>query len=137
MPEKGLNSDKAIMLSPSTKLTELQIALIECLVPSHKQTAWIQIANLTQNAVKLSRKTPIADIHVIDTCDLQILPNQNLSNVNSLRHETHKEETINAQTQPTETKTGDIKFDLSNSDLLHGHVFVLCICLRLAQWLPC
>ena len=117
MPEKGLTSDKAIMLSPSTKLTELQIALIECLVPSHKQTAWVQIANLTQNAVKLSRKTPIADIHVIDTRDVQMLSNQNLSNVNSLRHETHKQETINAQTHPTETKTSDIKFDLSNSDL--------------------
>lgn len=67
IPEKGIESDKAIMLSPSTNLTELQIAMLECLVPSRKSNTWVQLANFTQNAVKISRRTPIADIYVINT----------------------------------------------------------------------
>ena len=49
--------------SPSSQLAELQISLIECLVPSDKDKAWIQIANFQRTAVRLKKRTPIADMH--------------------------------------------------------------------------
>ena len=117
LPEKGIENDKAIMLSPSPKLTELQIALIECLVPSNKSSAWVQIANFTQKAIKISRRTPIAEINVINTCGIQSIPDNKGLHVNSLQQGSYTNVTKSTKEHDDRTEQKQIDFDLSNSEL--------------------
>ena len=119
MPTKVLEKDKAILLSPSTKLTELQIALVECLVPPDKDTAWIQIANFTTNSIRINRHTPIADMQLIDIRDIQNLPKQGTPQVNNMQETlcTNNPTNTGVTLEKDKPKKQDLNFDLSNSDL--------------------
>ena len=115
MPGRRLREGKIVMLSPSSQLAELQISLIECLVPSDKDKAWIQIANFQRTAVRLKKRTPIADMHILESDEIQNLPNERKPQINHMQQKVDVDGTPKLTT--TRAQSQNLDFDLSNSDL--------------------
>ena len=115
MPDKVLEKDKAIMLSRSSQFTDTQISLVECLVPSNKEIAWIQIANFIQTAVRLHKWTPISEVQIIDNNDIQNLPIKAEPQITHIQQGSDKNKT--SSSDAANTKSQDFSFDLSDSDL--------------------
>lgn len=107
------DTGKTILLSPSAKLAELHLTFLDCLVSINVSSVWVQIANLTSNAIKIFTQTAVADMQVISSADIRQIDWQNIAKINHLQ----KAGKVYANTTKQQSVLQDINFDLSSSNL--------------------
>ena len=112
--------DKFLILTPSSKLNDLQICMLECMVAPVHNKAWIQIANFTSEPIQIYKRTPIANIEFIKATDFSQVQRNAAKTANvCYLDKTNADmmpltsDTPNSVTKPPQ----ELSFDLSSSNL--------------------
>ena len=123
LPFSNIDTDRSLLLTPTSKLNDLQIGMLECIIAPVNNTAWVQLANFTSEPIQIYKKTPIANIEFLTNNDFfqvnQKSPESaNVCFINSKDAETMS---MTAKDLNTDTKSKqELKFDLSCSNLTNA-----------------
>ena len=120
VPWSTNGTDKSIILTPTNKLNDLQICMLECIIAPTNNKAWVQLANFTSEPIQIYKKTPIANIELLKNNDFfQVNQNSSQSaNVCFINSEDAETMSLPSQDSNINTKSAqELNFDLSGSNL--------------------
>ena len=123
LPFSNADTDRSLLLTPTSKLNDLQICMLECIIAPVNNTALVQLANFTSEPIQIYRKTPVVNIEFLKNNDFfqvnrKSPESANVCFINSKDAErlslTAKD--LNIDAKPTQ----DLNFDLSCSNLTNA-----------------